>query len=97
MITSDNALNNDTLMKYLEDAFIFSLDDGKGYDNIILSRAKYNESLIYTSDSSLIGFTGLKWFSGKVNTYEGGYEKKIIPRWCNFIVKDYEVFQVVKK
>ena len=58
-----------------DDAFIFSLNEGDSFSNIILSRVKYGSTSVYNSNNpDLLGFQDLNWFEGRYrkNYYEKG-------------------------
>ncbi|CAI2180809.1 6264_t:CDS:2 [Funneliformis geosporum] len=76
------------------DSFIFSFDDNEHMTKPILSRVKIPDRAIFNIEDEYLGFgSDLEWFAGICE--QNDYQQKIY-NGIEFIMDDYEVFQVVK-
>ncbi|RGB27538.1 hypothetical protein C1646_746297 [Rhizophagus diaphanus] len=76
------------------DSFIFSFDNNNHMTKPILSRVKTPDRAIFNVEDEYLGFgSDLEWFAGICE--QNDYQQKIY-NGIEFIMEDYEVFQVVK-
>ncbi|GES98952.1 carbohydrate-binding module family 13 protein [Rhizophagus clarus] len=82
-----------------KDSFIFSFKDNKNIENHILSRVKFGLTAIYSSKDTGPSFSGVDLTLRNNNIgscSKRSYENQIRETTEEFIVEEYEVFQIVK-